>query len=223
MSRDVLECPFGGAQGLAIFYRHSARRVRRSSRVRGPHLAICTGALAIVCLAICAAGLAVAESRGGYMGAAMVVLIAAALMRPRIAKVVAMVGVVAVAAALLVIALWPGWDGTIASLVPGNRPDAVIDRLTIWRTAFDVWRDNPIFGVGLGNFRDHAMQRQIDLLVPLGYESFHAHNTYIELLVDTGLVGLLTYLGFLVAILTALLRRWRQVRDADRILRTPRS
>jgi O-antigen ligase len=201
---------FGGAQGLAIFI-DMLIGVSVAHLVRGPTLAY--RVLAVVCLAICGAGLAVAESRGGYMGAAMVVLIIATLMRPRLGQTIAMLGAVAVAAAVLVIALWPGWDGTIASLVPGGRADAVIDRLTIWRTAFDVWRDHPIFGVGLGNFRDHAMQRQIDLLVPLGYESFHAHNTYIELLVDTGVVGLLSYLGFLVAMLAALLRRWRQVRD----------
>ena len=115
------------------------------------------------------------------------------------------------AVALFTIALWPGWDGTIASLVPGGRADAVIDRLTIWRTAFDVWLDHPIFGVGLGNFRDHALQRQIDLLVPLGYESFHAHSTYIELLVDTGVVGLFCYLGFLATIAATLLSRWRRL------------
>ena len=201
---------FGGAQGLAIFI-DMLIGFAVAHLLRGPTFLY--RLLAVGCLAICGAGLAVAQSRGGYMGAGMVVLIIVSLMRPRLGKAIALLAVVGVAVAALVIALWPGWDGTIASLVPGGRADAVIDRLTIWRTAFAVWRDHPIFGVGLGNFRDHAMERQIDLLEPLGYESFHAHNTYIEILVDTGLVGLLSYLGFIVTMLVALLRRWRQVRD----------
>ncbi|MBN8901110.1 MAG: O-antigen ligase family protein, partial [Rhodospirillales bacterium] len=158
-------------------------------------------------------GLVVAQSRGGYLGAGTVALVIALLQYPRLAKAVLPLALLAAVTAVLVIALWPGWDGSLAELVPGKRADAVIDRLTIWRTAFAVWSDNPIFGVGLGNFRDHAMERQIDLLVPLGYESFHAHNTYIELLVDTGLVGLLSYLGFLGVMLSALLRRWRILRS----------
>ena len=204
---------FGGAQGLAIFIVmligvpvvHLIRSPSRGLRL-----------LAAACLAICVAGLAVAESRGGMMGALAVVLVIAVLERPRLGRLLMVSGAVAIAGALLIVAMWPGWDGTIASLVPGGRPDAVIDRLTIWRTAFDVWRDNPLFGVGLGNFRDHAMQRQIDLLVPLGYESFHAHNTYIEIMVDTGLFGLSCYLFFLGTVGRTLLRRWRSLRIDQR-------
>lgn len=47
------------------------------------------------------------------------------------------------------------------------------------------------------------------LNVDLGYPSLHAHNTYLEILAGTGLVGLLGYLTFLLTVARHLARRWR--------------
>ena len=173
--------------------------------------------MAVISFLICLAGLGAAESRGGLIGALAMMLAIGVFELPRLGKVMALIGLLAISAGALVVATLPGLDGNIApSLVPGDRPAAVIDRLTIWRMALTVWGDHPILGVGLGNFRDHALARQIDLLVPLGYQSFHAHNTYLEILADTGIVGLLCYILFLVAMVRCLLHRWRGLRGARR-------
>ena len=70
---------------------------------------------------------------------------------------------------------------------------AVIERLAHWQAAVEMARDHPIFGVGLGNYSvRYADYRLINWQLPLG----HAHNTYLNLLAETGMVGLFVYLAY---------------------------
>jgi O-antigen ligase len=70
-------------------------------------------------------------------------------------------------------------------------------------SASHLWRENLIFGVGLKNYRvkcnelidptpDHKYQ----------YCSTHPHNTLLELLSETGIVGLILYLLFIISFLS---------------------
>jgi len=200
---------FGGAQGLAIFLA-SLISIGFAHLLRPPSRGFF--ALALISVSLTIGGLVVADSRGGFMGAAAGLLVMLVVLSTPLRRVLTIGAPLLVGAAVVVLAMWPGWDGSIATLVPGQRAAAVLDRLEIWRTAIDVWTGHPFTGVGLANFRDHAMQRDIKLEVPLGYESFHAHNTYIEVLVDTGLLGLACYLFFLIGCFVCLTRRWRVLR-----------
>ncbi|MDX1299984.1 MAG: O-antigen ligase family protein, partial [Pseudomonas sp.] len=164
--------------------------------------------LAGVCLVICLAGLAATKSRGGLLGGMTLLLVMLLVMRPALWRWLVLVGGIAALVIVLTVAMLPNWDGSIAGLVPG-RPEAVLDRLIIWGVALDVFKENPLFGVGLGNFRDEFFSREVWLNVELGYPSLHAHNTYLEILAGTGLFGLLAYLAFLLMMARHLLRRWR--------------
>ena len=68
---------------------------------------------------------------------------------------------------------------------------AVIERLAHWQTALGMWRANFWRGVGLGCYEaaypDFAL---INWPIALG----HAHNIYLNLLAETGVIGLLAYL-----------------------------
>jgi hypothetical protein len=67
---------------------------------------------------------------------------------------------------------------------------AAIERLAHWQAALAMWRDHPWLGVGFGNYAAiypaYAIGRWLD---PLG----HAHNYYLNVGAETGLVGLLGY------------------------------
>lgn len=197
---------FGGAQGLAMYLvmtlGFSIGHLLQPPRPWMRRLAV----LGIVCSV---GGLAVAQSRGGVMGAAAMGLAIALVRRPRWRLPLAVLALWGLGLALVVLGLLPHWDGTVAGLVPGGRPEAALDRLIIWGVVRDVAWAHPLRGVGLGNFRDAFFAREPWLHVALAYPSLHAHNTYLELLADTGLVGLLAYLAFLVAVARALLRRCR--------------
>ena len=83
---------------------------------------------------------------------------------------------------------------------------AVVERLAHWQAAIDMARDKPIFGVGLGGYAlAYEDYRLINWEHPLG----HAHNYYLNLLAETGIVGLAAYLAFWLYItkLTLRLRR----------------
>lgn len=62
----------------------------------------------------------------------------------------------------------------------------------IWQSAYRIFLDNPIFGVGLGNF-----QKEIISYLPLGYfygffgSVIHAHNYFLDKMAELGFFGLL--------------------------------
>jgi O-antigen ligase len=67
---------------------------------------------------------------------------------------------------------------------------AVVERLAHWQAALNMSRANPWLGVGFGNYEgEYQNFRLINWLEPLG----HAHNYYLNILAELGLIGLLVY------------------------------
>ncbi len=82
------------------------------------------------------------------------------------------------------------------AIYPSNY--AVIERLAHWQAAVNMATDSPVLGVGLGSYETvYDKYRLIFWEEPLG----HAHNHYLNMLAETGVVGLTAYLVFWVAIL----------------------
>ena len=50
--------------------------------------------------------------------------------------------------------------------------------------AFDLFKENPLFGVGIGQFRFYAADYGVDM---------YSHNNYLEILANTGIIGFLIY------------------------------
>jgi hypothetical protein len=70
----------------------------------------------------------------------------------------------------------------------GNRWDGVFAGLEVWRRA-------PIFGVGLGNIEGHIVQFYTDKAY-IFRSSFSSDSVYVQLLAETGIVGLMGFLYF---------------------------
>ncbi|HLB12883.1 MAG TPA: O-antigen ligase family protein, partial [Dehalococcoidia bacterium] len=71
---------------------------------------------------------------------------------------------------------------------------SVVERMALWYSAWNIWQDHPWLGIGIGNFKEAYP----DYALPgweLGQE--HAHNYYLNILTETGVVGLTAYLVFL--------------------------
>lgn len=67
---------------------------------------------------------------------------------------------------------------------------AVLERLAHWQAALDMARNELWLGVGFGNYEPtYADYALINWLDPLG----HAHNYYLNLLAEVGVVGFLAY------------------------------
>jgi O-antigen ligase len=84
--------------------------------------------------------------------------------------------------------------GTTVSL---NDPEAQ-QRRQLWEDAIEGFKQFPVFGVGRGNF----------LHVTTSEEIAQAHNTFLGILCETGIVGFLAYAVFVAAIVSGLARDW---------------
>ncbi len=71
-----------------------------------------------------------------------------------------------------------------------NENFALVERLAHWQAALDMARARPWLGVGLDNYENAYPEfRLLNWVLPLG----HAHNVYLNVLAETGLIGLMTY------------------------------
>ncbi len=85
---------------------------------------------------------------------------------------------------------------------------AVVERLAHWQAALNMLRDHPVLGVGIGNYVPvypaYALPGWKD---PLG----HAHNYYLHVAAETGMLGLCAYLLLVAA---SFWHSWRGIREA---------
>jgi O-antigen ligase len=158
-------------------------------------------------------------SRGGAVILAFVLL--ASLTRHRIGAPHLVVGAIGL---VVVIAAMPPtvWErlATIADLFMGGKEAGItIDtsvelRLAAQVAAVQMFAASPFLGVGAGNY---ALLYQefcrVDLLF-CPFEVFAPHNLYLELLAETGVIGMFTFLGTIAAAMTGL-RRARHDATAD--------
>jgi O-antigen ligase len=86
---------------------------------------------------------------------------------------------------------------------------AVLERMAHWQSAMDMWTDNPWLGVGIGNY-EPAYARYALPLWP--HALGHAHNYYLNIAAEAGILGLLAYVFLWGA---ALLGAWRAARQAS--------
>ncbi len=82
-------------------------------------------------------------------------------------------------------------------LHPTMSDDFGVDaRLVAWNAGLRMFRENPVFGIGLGNFRPRmAVYRAADDLEIVSL----AHNAYLEIAAEMGLVGLVAFVTLLGA------------------------
>lgn len=85
---------------------------------------------------------------------------------------------------------------------------AIVERMAHWQSAAMMWAEHPALGVGIGNYAaaypQYSLPRWDD---PLG----HAHNYYLNIAAETGLIGLSAYL---ILWASAFWQSWRAVRTA---------
>ena len=187
---------------------------------------------AATCLGL---GLVLSWSRGAWLGAVagiaaiIVAWIVLILARPAIDRAAeARRRAVAAMWVLVVVALLLVFAGA-ANLIPSSVVDrlatiteysggldvlnvevtdenfAVVERTAHWYAAANMWADHLWTGVGIGNYGSayphYYVPRWTD---PLG----HAHNYYLNIGAEAGLIGMLAYLALVVAVL------WRALRVA---------
>ena len=101
---------------------------------------------------------------------------------------------------------YPLLPGFISNRLQGLRANEnAIQRLAFFRDGMKVFRDHPILGAGLGCFETLLFGYQ-----DFYYETKYVHNHYIQVLLDSGIVGLILYLALLALSAAALWRGRKQ-------------
>ena len=90
-----------------------------------------------------------------------------------------------------------------------NYPDA---RWAIWESSGALIREAPVLGVGLGSFQDAYRVHQ-PMSVWWNLIVDHAHNEYIQLMAETGMVGVATLAWAIWSFVAFVIPRWAVRRD----------
>jgi O-antigen ligase len=165
--------------------------------------------LCIGCLVFLGLGFIFAASRGGFIGLTVALLFLVWNTRRRVRNL-ALVGLL-----LLPIAFAPG-DSAFERLLHPSRGDEESSqyRLMLWEAAETSFREHPLLGVGMGHYRPYVIRGSSKIELP-----FHvAHNTYVGLIADLGLAGIIPFLGLFSSTFINLRRVVRRTRNNDQLL-----
>jgi O-antigen ligase len=178
--------------------------------------------LPLTMVLINAVGLVLTVSRGSLLGLGLAIVLVL-MLRERFVKTTLLATVLVFAGLLSY--TYPVWvaTGEPTGFWESNTPLArqadieaeeanVLDRaLFLWPRALDLFLKSPIVGTGFGSYNDvpynlvgipHVVE--INRPTELIFSAAHAHNTYLHVLAETGLVGL--------ALLAFVLRQiWRDI------------
>jgi O-antigen ligase len=160
---------------------------------------------------IIAVGLAATQSRGGLIGAAVCAGVALFIWKGRRALILGLIGL----ALLALVSFFVANPSALARLQESNQGSGRVD---IWTVAWRVVHDHPLAGVGIAQFPQvsphYTLQpgalRFVGLIVE---KHIVVHNLYLQLWVETGIVGLLLFLGVIWA---SLARALSAARSFDR-------
>jgi O-antigen ligase len=159
--------------------------------------------VAVVAVGLCGGALWLTQSRAGFLATALVsVVVGLHLVRPgRRVRLGIIVGVVAVAAVATLT--------NITRVSRASTGDATRIRLSLAGTGLRMAADHPAFGVGIGEFRAHAAaytSAELVALFPVAGAGENAHNQWIQVLGETGVVGLLAFAAFWCGLLLPVVR-----------------
>ncbi len=167
---------------------------------------------AILAMAVAAAGTA---SRMVPISAGVAFVAALVIFRHVIGRVLAASVCVLLPAGLWFFSFPPAWQRMKASGDGGN------GREDLWRAAVHLAQENPIVGLGLVNFQ--VQKPAIALKIGevknasvVAEQPLVVHNTYLQLWVDTGVIGLALFLAIVSFCIWSLLRAAREFGAAGR-------
>ncbi|MDA8432120.1 MAG: O-antigen ligase family protein [Nitrospiraceae bacterium] len=106
----------------------------------------------------------------------------------------------------------------VASILDLRKNPSNVERLYLWRVARDMIETSPVAGIGYRHWGDRISQYTGKYASEWKFSdaSFHhAHNVYLHVAAETGLVGLALFLAFWVSLLVLLLRASASAEDGS--------
>jgi O-antigen ligase len=145
--------------------------------------------------------------RGVWMAALAVYLVFIIANKKLDRRLVVISGAIALAAFLC---FWvnPELQARMKSITDlANRSN--IERIYMWQSAWKMFADSPLFGLGFHQFAHFYTHGSPYLMPGAVYTGFaHPHNVFLTFLAETGLIGVTAFIVFYAAILAATLKNY---------------
>jgi O-antigen ligase len=173
-------------------------------------------------IAACLVGMVATQSRGGIVGGVVALVVWVIFGGRRRRQVMIVVAAVAIAGSGYVYLLAPAATrDRLTGVVSASSTDEGTGRLDIWRVGLETFKAHPLVGVGIGNYTvvtpqyvpNAGLVRRDDLII---VNTKVAHNIFLNIAVDTGVVGFVLFYSAVGGCLVLMLRSARRAeRDGD--------
>ena len=162
--------------------------------------------LAVVLISVQCSGIFLAYFRTGLAAAAVILIGAIAFRRGSGQRALAVL-VVSVAVVSVGVSQLAQTDSTFASRL--DNTNNYYSRLAAYQQGFTIFKSSPLIGVGIGKYNVNAKE-----LTPVFVNGrravVHAHNSFIQLATEAGVMALIGAVGLFVAALMLCRSLWRR-------------
>ena len=177
--------------------------------------------MAIWALSVCVLAIIFTFSRGAFVGLVLTIVIMLIYRPPKLKFII-----LTLFAGILLIGFVP--DGyvarvtTLSNLLPGSTTEPIEDvsfrgRLSENRSAWLMFQDHPMLGVGLNNFKNHYQSYARHLGLDPRREERSPHSLYLEFASELGMVGLFWFVALQWVTFYGLYRARRDFIQAQRL------
>jgi O-antigen ligase len=140
-----------------------------------------------------ALGLALSLSRAGWIGLAVSVGIYLLVAGTKKLRLAALAGVIVI---VMVVALTPNLRYRV--MLPFKGEKSAVSRFSLWHTGWKAVKESPVTGLGLTGFGTNWNRLNTD--PNLDAHNF-PHNVFLNFWIETGLLGLLSFLGLCIILI----------------------
>lgn len=165
-----------------------------------------------IAFCVCSAGLVFNGTRGAWIATAIVcvVLIIYYMFKSKQNLAIGIIFIMLISTILMNNAKFMHRLGTIDDF---NKYQSNTERILIWKSAWNMFKDHPILGVGLGQYTVNYQQKYIS---PQAKEPKlgHAHNNFMQMLAENGIVGFAGFVTMFGYIIFKNLLAWFKTRNA---------
>ena len=149
--------------------------------------------LAGLAFCICSAGLVFNATRGAWLAVAIVSAVLLIYYMFKSKRNLA-VSIIFVALISTVLVNNPKFMHRLDTIDDFDKYQSNTERILIWQSAWNMFKDHPILGVGLGQYTENYQQKYISLQAKEPNLT-HAHNNFMQMLAENGIVG---FAGFVI-------------------------
>lgn len=101
----------------------------------------------------------------------------------------------------------------IASVFEINKNGSASGRLYLWKKSVQVWKQNPVIGVGPGNWKTEYQKHVVHPVTNVF--NVRPMNDYVQILCETGLLGFVVYIFIIALVMVHTVKKFLFNRDSE--------